>query len=200
MLFKPYKHIGLAASVAAVIVATAPAAAIPIFVTADTTLTRGSPYSFSFGGNAFTFSSTGDIFNPLAVQTGGGAAVSSFGGFLGIPVSPTSFFTNRGTVSFGPNSGSFASFGSTTTVPYSNGDNFIGLRATLAGQNYYGFAYTTNNIFNGFGFETTANTAITATTSLAAVPEPASWAMMIAGFGAIGAGMRRRRPAAMRPA
>jgi hypothetical protein len=28
-----------------------------------------------------------------------------------------------------------------------------------------------------------------------AVPEPATWAMMLMGFGAIGAGMRRRRPA-----
>jgi hypothetical protein len=34
----------------------------------------------------------------------------------------------------------------------------------------------------------------TATFAAGAVPEPASWAMMIGGFGLIGAAMRRRRP------
>ncbi|MGH6996745.1 MAG: PEPxxWA-CTERM sorting domain-containing protein, partial [Phenylobacterium sp.] len=29
------------------------------------------------------------------------------------------------------------------------------------------------------------------------VPEPATWAMMIAGFGIVGSAVRRRRPAAL---
>ncbi len=30
--------------------------------------------------------------------------------------------------------------------------------------------------------------------SIAAVPEPATWSMMLLGFGAIGVGLRRRKP------
>ena len=177
------------AAVAVAALSITPAMAVPFFVTANADL-ASSPYSFAFGANQFTFSYTGDIFNPVAVQTGGDAAVNSFGGFLGIPVSPTSYFVDRGTVSFGPGM-SFASFPTAATVPYSNGQNFIGLRATLSGEDYYGFAYTTDNIFDGFGFETTAETPIIASTALG-VPEPASWAMFIGGFGLVGAGLRRR--------
>lgn len=39
---------------------------------------------------------------------------------------------------------------------------------------------------------------ITAYSSTAAVPEPATWAMMLLGFGAIGFGMRRRRSDSVR--
>ena len=78
-----------------------------------------------------------------------------------------------------------------TTIPTTNGNNFLGLRVTSGGQNYYGFAYTTNAMLNSYGFETTANTAITATTVLPpAVPETATWAMMILGFGVVGLSLR----------
>lgn len=43
---------------------------------------------------------------------------------------------------------------------------------------------------NGGGFELDN---VTVGTAAATVPEPASWAMLIAGFGLVGAGMRRRR-------
>jgi len=36
--------------------------------------------------------------------------------------------------------------------------------------------------------------------SVSAIPEPASWALMILGFGAVGAAMRRRERAVLRPA
>ncbi len=39
---------------------------------------------------------------------------------------------------------------------------------------------------------------IVATDAIAAVPEPATWAMMLVGFGLVGAGLRRRAPAAKR--
>ena len=181
--------IGFLAACTAIGVAVAPASAVPIFVTADADLSL-APYTFAFGSSQFTFSGTGDIFNPVAVKTAGGAEVSSFGGFLGIPVSPTSYFVDRGTVTFGSGM-NFAPFATTTTVPYSNGDNFIGLEATIGGQNFFGFAYTSDTTFNGFGFETSPDTPITASINLG-VPEPASWAMFIGGFGLIGATMRRR--------
>lgn len=152
-----------------------------------------SPVSFTYMGSVFTFGATGDLFNPLTVQNSTVGAFNSFGGFLGIPVTPTSSFVDRGTVTFGPND-RFASFLTPTVVPFSLGQNFIGLRATVGADNFYGFAYTTNTIVNSIGFETTANEAITATTAIAAaVPEPGTWVLMILGFGAVGYGLRRRR-------
>lgn len=153
-----------------------------------------NPVSFSFDGAKFTLASTGDWFAPTSIKTSSNAAVTSFGGFLDIPVSPTTDFPNRGSgiLTYGPDT-NFSSFTSTTTVPYSNGDNYFGLRATSGGQNFYGYAFTTNTTLNSFAFETAANTAISINTNVSAVPEPASWAFLIAGIGATGGMMRRQR-------
>ena len=173
------------------VVAVAPAQAALVVFGVNANLST-APYTFSYGDSSFTFSATGDIFNPLAVRTGGTGAVNSFGGFLGIPVTPTSNFPDRGVVTFGP-SNPYTAFPTATTVPYSNGGNLIGLRATSAAGSFYGFAYTVDNIFRGYGFENVAGATVTATT---AVPEPATWGMMILGFGIAGAALRRRRVAA----
>ena len=152
-----------------------------------------APFEINFQGVTFTLSATNNGLNPLTVQNTQGGAFSSFGGFLGIPVRPTTFFTDRGSPTFGPppgGSGAFASFLSPAKPGSSNGNNYIGFRATVGTDNFYGFAFTTGSRLNSYGFETAANTAITATT---AVPEPATWAFMILGFGAVGAAMRYRR-------
>lgn len=57
--------------------------------------------------------------------------------------------------------------------------------------------FSVNSVFDGSatsGFANTAGTItqFTGTAVLNAVPEPASWAMLIGGFGVIGGGMRRR--------
>lgn len=171
----------------------APAMAAPVIVTTNANLVS-SPFSFNVQGATFTLSATNNIFAPLNVQTSANGAFSSFGGFLSIPVTPSPSFTNRGTVQYGPGVfGSYASFTSPTNVASSNGNNFLGFRALVGSDAYYGFVFTTNGILNGYGYETSANTVITATT--AAVPEPATWAMMIGGFAFAGAVMRRRRSA-----
>ena len=145
---------------------------------------QSSPYTISFDGGGFTFSSTGDFTSPLAVQTSGGGEVSEVFG------QPSSYFINRGTVEFGPDQFvQFAAFPTTTTVPYSNSDNFIGLESIDNGQDYFGFAYTTDSTLRGFGYETVANQSITAS----AVPEPSVWAMMFAGVALIGAALRFSR-------
>ncbi len=172
----------------------APVQAAPIITTINADLTQ-APFTFTLFGDSFTFGSNADIFNPLTISTSGEAQVSSFGGFLGIPSVPSPFFTNRGTVRFGSDEfGRFDSFTSTTPVGASNGDNFLGLKVTQDGQDYYGFAFTTNAFLNSIGFETLPGTTITATTDVAAaVPEPATWAMLILGFGLIGGAMRKAK-------
>ncbi|MDO6415483.1 PEPxxWA-CTERM sorting domain-containing protein [Sphingomonas sp. BIUV-7] len=179
---------------ATLVPAFAAAQAAPVIVTLNSSF-AAAPATIDFSGSSFTFSSTGDIFAPVALQTSGGGAVSAFGGFLGIPVSPTTDFPGRGSgiLTYGPGM-QFAAFPTTTTIPYSNGDNYLGLRATLNGLDYYGYAFTTDTKLNSFGFETTANTAFTINTNApAAVPEAATWAMMLVGFGAIGGALRRQR-------
>ncbi|WP_242154480.1 PEPxxWA-CTERM sorting domain-containing protein [Sphingomonas sp. BAUL-RG-20F-R05-02] len=164
--------------------------AAPVITAIGADLSQGS-YSFGYLGNVFSFGATGDVFNPLFVLNQAPAATNSFGGFLDIPTTPTSSFTDRGLVTFG-SSDSYTSFSTPTAVPYSLGNNFIGLRATVGGQDYYGFAYTTDALLNSIGFETTAGQTITATTAISAVPELATWGMMILGMGAVGGAMRRR--------
>ena len=171
------------------------AAAIPSAAYADPHIVNvgqsytDTPISFTLGDSTFTFSATGDWFAPTAVQTGGTGEINTIFG------QPTTYFVDRGTVTFGA-SDQYAGFSSPTTISYSNGDNFIGLRATDGTNVYYGFAYTTDNMLNSYGFETTPGASSTATVAGApagAVPEPASWALMLGGFGLVGGAMRARR-------
>ena len=175
----------------AIALAASSASAAPVVTAVSVDL--ATPYTFTYQGSAFTFGFNGNFFaGPVTVSTANGGQVNTVLG------QPTTNFTDRNTVTFGPNQ-QYAAFANTTPISFTNGDNFIGLRATLAnGDAFYGFAYTSNNVLNSFGFETLANTAITATTAMpvAAVPEPASWAMMIGGFGLMGGVFRRRRVAA----
>jgi hypothetical protein len=180
----------VAASLVAISLATAANAAQTVVNVGTTFTAAGLPISFD--GSTFTFFASGDFFSPTAVQTSGGAA------FRTVLDGVSTDFPQRGSgiISYGPDN-TFAAVPTKTTVPYSNGDNYFGLRATLNGQNYYGYAYTTNNVLNSYGYQTIADTPFVIDTNAPAapVPEPASWAMMIGGFGMVGAGMRRRRVA-----
>ena len=166
----------------------APASAAPIItgVGADVT---AAPFSFGFLGSTFTFGPGGGLPSILAVSSTENAAVRTVFG------SPSPDFVDRGTVTYDANIlGGYGTFLRPTDIPFSNGNNFLGLIVTSSGQNYYGFVYSTNTIINSYGFESSPNTAITATTAVpAAVPEPATWAMMILGFAVVGAAMRRRK-------
>ncbi len=66
--------------------------------------------------------------------------------------------------------------------------SYAGGRGYLSGNWGLGFAPAPANRFTNIEFQTLVN--------VAGVPEPAAWAMMIVGFGAIGGAMRRRRAAA----
>lgn len=101
--------------------------------------------------------------------------------------------------------GGFNSFSTSVTAPsLTGGAYFLGVRGnpvsfhplwqnaasnfTLRGNGGGGVGNFYDTGFNGFGglaFQLSAN-------ATGAVPEPATWAMMIAGFGMIGGTMRRR--------
>ncbi len=177
----------LFAAAAMAALAGSSALAAPVVTAVGRTFTTTTPYSFTFGQSSFTLTGTSDIFNPTAISTGG------TGQFKTIFGSPTSEFVDRGTVTFGAGD-QYAAFATATPIRFSNGDNFIGLRATSGGQTFFGYAFTTNNVINSYAFESVAGATITASAAIPApVPEPATWAMMIGGFGAVGSTMRYRR-------
>lgn len=155
-----------------------------------------NPFEFCVTGNCFTFTAQpftgfGEV---LGIRTSGTATVSSVFG------SPSVSFAGQGGVSYGPDTlGGFTAVPEQQFIRFSNGENFLGLRVTDGGQDFYGFAYTTNQTLNGIGFETAPGTAITATTNfpaaVAPIPEPATWAMTLLGFAAIGGALRHRKRA-----
>lgn len=154
------------------------------------------PFTFGFGGNSFTlsFQPEGDFdFDPTFLQTTGTAQATAFGGFLGIPLQPSTFFTSAN-IEVGPNTfPGFAAFPDSTVVPFSISSGDLGLRVTVGQDNFYGYVRFAGSLIDSYAFETTANTPITAGSFVAAVPEPATWTMFIVGFGLAGAAMRARR-------
>lgn len=160
------------------------------------------PFTFGFSGGNFTFSyepiGTFDV-DPIVLQTSGTAATTSFGGFLGIPLTPSTFFT-RANVTIGPDTfPGFASFETPTAIPFSLVEGDLGLRVTVGDDDFFGYARLGGSVIQSIAFETTANTPITAGSFVvAAVPEPATWAMMTGGIGLLGGLARRRRATTVR--
>ncbi len=155
-------------------------------ITAANADVSSTPYVFNFQGSSFTFGFNGDYFGggPLTISTGNGGAVNTI---FGQPT--TNFADGRGgPVTFGPTL-NYDAFATATPIRFTNGDNFIGLRATVGTGTYYGYAFSTNNVIRSIGFENVADATITAVTG---VPEPTTWAMSIAGVGMIGGALRRR--------
>ncbi len=78
--------------------------------------------------------------------------------------------------------------------------------ATLVSSDFAGFTpsritFDANNIYvnmEGLVFDTTPSGVVLQVTAGGGVPEPATWALMIGGFGLAGAALRRRK--AMQPA
>lgn len=180
----------LTASACALVFATVPASAAIRVLANDYDLTRG-PLSVGLdSANRFIFSYDSRFFfdtEPTLVQTTGTAATTAFGGFLGIPLVPSTFFTSaniRVDANIFPG---FNQFPVATRIPFSLVAGDLGLRVTIGGEDFFGFARIAGPRLT-VAFNDIAGAAIIAGT----VPEPASWAMMIAGFGAIGGALRRR--------
>lgn len=157
------------------------------------------------GGNALHFNGMaagGDLFSTIIAGTGGGqyritvdyyCAAGGCGGYLGLyPGASTTTNPSSGDAWLAtdtpsaypapfalPNTGGWASttFDFTVTTPGAFGlklEDFNGVPGGVAGDAYF------RNL------------------SISAVPEPATWAMMIGGFGAIGFALRRGRRQAVR--
>jgi len=146
-----------------------------------------TPFTVSFGGAAagygFTAASTGN--GPgAAVQTNGTAQVSSFLGSIADFAAGSSIDQNGELYSF-------SAFPAAATIPNSPADDYIGLAFSLSDGLHYGYAEVAGATLVAYGYESTPNATILTGATAAAVPEPASTVMFMAG--AFGLAVMRRR-------
>lgn len=121
----------------------------------------------------------------------------------GVEFGPGTFAPAAGSIDIGANT---LTFFTNQTATYSTASfngysiDFSGRKltsVTLGGSSSFAPAFTFNGgnlSFNVSGLSVNAGDSVVFNIA-AAVPEPASWAMMIAGFGLAGAALRRRRQA-----
>jgi hypothetical protein len=141
------------------------------------------------GSNALGAAPPGDLTSYLTVAPGGTATLSAGGAFI----NSLSFFMGS------PDTYNMISFFSGSTLLQSitganfngaapNGDQTIGQRISFNGlpSNVTSVTFTSTSP----AFEVDR---IMATSSSLGVPEPATWGMLILGFGMVGAGLRVRR-------
>ena len=181
-------HLALAAFTFA---CAAPASAAVTILASNVNLADG-PFTFGVTPqDRFTLSfNSREQFDPspVLVSTAGTAAVTTVFG------EPSVFFT-RANVVIGPSTfPGFASVPIPTRASFSATESDLGLRYTVDANNFFGYARFAGANLITVAFESSANTAIVAGSMpvMSAIPEPATWAFMLVGFGAVGYSMRRR--------
>jgi PEP-CTERM motif len=163
----------------------------------DSACTGGNSFVFAGGSAPGTGIFTGTIANISQEPPGDTTAYASVLGpngtatlTLGGPYANISFFmgspdTYNSISFFGAGGVALGSFtGAQFTGPPANGNPALGERITF---NFNGAAVQTVQ------FASTTNSFEFDRVGTLAVPEPATWAMMLVGFGGIGAMIRRRR-------
>ncbi len=173
---------------------------LPDQATLDSTYPTGN-YGFTLGGSTFVSNIPGTSYSSEIPQIANYDAFTTLDPHQSFTVDLTSGFTAQGTESF-----TFFTIVDETTNSTVVDDGFLtpGTTSFTIGADTLtaGHSYSFETIFdNRYSFTGGSDPAAFhlfdvrtagAFTLAADVPEPASWAMMIVGFGAIGATMRRR--------
>jgi hypothetical protein len=110
--------------------------------------------------------------------------------------------TGNGLIASTGNNGVNEVLANLSYAPASNvqvGSNYSGAKGASTSDGYnIGSGYINLEFTNGaglseFGYATVAGGGVTSVTYAPAAPEPSTWALLIAGFGAMGVATRRRR-------
>ena len=186
---------------------SAPASAAPIVGSFSLTSFSGT----YIGGTAAT--ATGLDFGTAFASTGNGYGVNgtalignatgSFAGLNGLTASIADLALGATANPYTTNP--FISFGSASNIVFNFSNAVLtrsplGTSVSIAGQGTFSngnAADTTTGMFtlataSQNGMASNVNFTFTSNVSAAAVPEPATWALMILGMGAVGFAMRRR--------
>ena len=171
--------------------ATVPAQAAVISVTTNAALGT-TPVVATVGGGLGTLSFTAATIDGVgpgaAVSTGGTAQIASIFGSIGD--------YQVGTVFDG--SPQFAAYPTATTIQFSAADDFIGFAYTGTDGTHLGYAELFGSTLVGYAYESTPGASITATSfTAAAVPEPASIALLVGSLAAVGFVRRRGKTSAL---
>ncbi|MFL6760111.1 PEPxxWA-CTERM sorting domain-containing protein [Sphingomonas sp.] len=176
------------------VLATAAAAAMASASGANAAITLGSTGQLSGSSTSVTSAITDNVNNPNAMTfTTNNAAAgvgTSFFDFLesyastGVFSVTTSTFPSSSVTLFNVLTGQPV-YASTVATQAGSGYS-LNLTTSLAANTWYRFTYTAN-------MATPGNLAGTANFYVATVPEPATWALMLLGFGGMGFALRRRR-------
>jgi hypothetical protein len=102
------------------------------------------------------------------------------------------------------NNGNFNGFAYVDTFSFQGGSYQLNIQGgSLSVYEIVGGVPTFNSLVNGYinigNNAVTGRTVYNPSVPAPAVPEPATWAMMLIGFGGVGCAMRRRKIVALRP-
>ena len=165
--------------------------------------------SYDTSGPLTSLRSIDSIFNPVSGTTGQSTANGNLLSFLTFTPAAGFEVSFIGLDYFNVN----ASFLRPTLQLFDSGGNTIGSFATVGStaiRNYafnsayfsgpLKFGFSGGDTFNPLGIDN-VRLDVRAIAAVGVVPEPASWALMISGFGLVGGAMRRRRanPATQTP-
>ncbi len=161
-----------------------------------------TPYTVNlFDGSSYIFSALPLDPNDTKYRTAAlattGSATAYGGGFIGDGTNYTSYSAGSATPAnnFG---GDFITAPSARPIDYSLTDTFVALRFGTGPATYYGYAEVAGNRLISFAYNDVAGGSIVSGEAItgafpSAVPEPATWLMLIGGLGLVGATMRRRK-------